>query len=116
VNTGWTESAKSNTCSDSLTLWGMTNVGSSKTDTYTLSMKYDPARVASGSTQMRLAAYGDTANLVNAVFKNTGGTSTFVNGPWQPGYGLGTYGLDTSTNTVWAVINYNGEFVVATGL
>jgi hypothetical protein len=115
VDTGWTASAKSNTCSDILTLWGMTNVGSSRTDTYTLSMKYDPARVASGSTQMRLATFGSSGNLVNVVSKNTGGASTFVNGPWQPGYGLGTFGLDTTTNTVWAVINYDGEFVVATG-
>jgi len=35
-----------------------------------------------------------------------------VSGPWAPGYALGTTGLDPSTKTVWAVINYNGDFAV----
>jgi hypothetical protein len=39
-----------------------------------------------------------------------------VNGPWQSSYGLGTYGVDASTSTAWAVINYNGDFVVAPGI
>jgi hypothetical protein len=34
----------------------------------------------------------------------------------MPGYGLGTYGVDTKTKTAWAVINYNGEFAVAAGI
>jgi len=44
------------------------------------------------------------------------GNPKFVFGPWQANYGLGTYGIDTSNNTVWAVINYNGNFVVAIGI
>jgi hypothetical protein len=36
----------------------------------------------------------------------------FVLGPWNASYPLGVYGLDLSTHTAWAVINYNGEFAV----
>ena len=50
---------------------------------------------------------------VNAVNLNTGGTKKFVAGPWQFGYGLGTYGVDPVSKTAWAVINSNGEFAVA---
>ena len=44
---------------------------------------------------------------------NTGGTKQFVLGPYKTSYGLGTYGLDLKTQTVWAVINYNGDFAAA---
>ena len=53
---------------------------------------------------------------VNAVDGNTGGTKRFVAGPWDSGYALGTYGADPATHTAWAVINYNADFAVATGL
>jgi hypothetical protein len=36
-----------------------------------------------------------------------------VLGPWNPIYKLGTYGIDPRTNTVWAVLNYNGQFATA---
>jgi len=36
----------------------------------------------------------------------------FVLGPWNSSYDLGTYGIDASTNTAWAVINYNADFAV----
>ena len=56
-----------------------------------------------------------TANgtWVNAVDMNYGGTRKFVYGPWSSEYKLGTYGVDPSTNTAWAVINYNSDFAVA---
>ena len=47
---------------------------------------------------------------------NIGGTKQFVVGPWEPGYGLGTYGVDPSSKTAWAVVNYNGDFAVARDL
>jgi hypothetical protein len=51
---------------------------------------------------------------VNAVNKNVGGTKTFVNGPWQASYGLGAYGVDSATNTAWAVVNRaTADFAVA---
>jgi len=45
-----------------------------------------------------------------AVDMNFGGTKKFVSGPYVPGSPLGTYGFDANTGTVWAVINYNGNF------
>ena len=54
----------------------------------------------------------DTGQWANAVAGNTGGDPLFVQGAWQAGYGLGTYGVDTANNTVWAVINHNSEFAV----
>ncbi len=55
-------------------------------------------------------------NWVNAVDENIGGTKNFVFGPWEKSYPLGTYGVDPTTHTAWAVLNYNGDFaVVRTG-
>ena len=115
VTTGWSAST-SGTLSDILSLFGMSAVGSAQTDTFTLSMKYDASKVNSGQAEsggVGIATPGSAGKWVNAVSKNTGGTAKFVNGPWQSSYGLGTYGIDTKTNTAWAVINYNGNFVVA---
>jgi len=118
VNTGWA-TGTAGTYSDILSLWGMATVGSAQTDTYVLSMKYDPSKVNTIQVQgggIGLAAPGATGKWVNVVTKNVGGTAKFVSGPWKSGYGLGTYGVDTTTNTAWAVINYNGNFVVAPGI
>jgi hypothetical protein len=46
------------------------------------------------------------SNYLSAVAKK------FVVGSYQSGYGLGTYGIDFSTRTVWAVINHAGNFAV----
>lgn len=37
----------------------------------------------------------------------------FVSGKYKPEYGLETYGVDSSTKTAWAVLNYNADFAVA---
>ncbi|MGC2064048.1 MAG: metallophosphoesterase [Thermodesulfovibrionales bacterium] len=119
VDTGWSATT-TGTNSNILTLWGITKtMGSTQTDTYTLSMSYDPSQVSAIHAQsgaIGLATPGINGKWVNAVSRNTGGTSKFVFGPWQSSYGLGTYGVDTATNTAWAVINYNGNFVVAPGI
>jgi hypothetical protein len=52
-------------------------------------------------------------NWINAVDKNFGGKKKFVYGPGLSDYELGTYGVDPHTKTVWAVINYNGDFAAA---
>lgn len=119
VNTGWSAQT-AGTYSNILTLWGMTNtLGSTQTDTYTLSMSYDPSSISATLLQnglVGLATPGANGKWVNAVSRNTGGTPKFVSGPWQSTYGLGTYGVDPATNTAWAVVNYNGNFVVAAGI
>jgi len=60
-----------------------------------------------------LATRDENGNWVNAVDFNIGGTKQFVLGPWNASYGLGTYGVDQKTKTAWAVINYQGDFSIA---
>ncbi len=118
VDTGWSP-GPAGTLSNILTLWGMTSaMGSNQSDMYTLSMSYDPKSVNTTKAKkgfIGLATLSANGKWVNAVSKNIGGTPRFVYGKWKSGYGLGTYGIDTGTNTVWAVLNYNGNFVVAPG-
>lgn len=112
VNTGWI-SETSGTASDVLVLWGMArNLGSGLTDEYVLSMTYD----ASKGSAFVLASPDAAGNWVNAVAQNSGGTTTVVKGAWDSSYGLGTYGIDTSAGTVWAVLNYNGYFAAVQGV
>ena len=63
----------------------------------------------------RLVAKNPAGFWVNAVDLNDGGTKTFVKGPYDPSYGLGTYGVDKITNTVWAVVNHNSKYAVKKG-
>ncbi len=94
----------------------MTDLGSEQTDTYALSLSYDrhrllPAQLEKGL--LSLVTRDELGRWVNAVDKNAGGTKKFVLGPYQSGYGLGTYGVDLKAQTVWAVINYVGDFAAA---
>jgi len=131
VNTGWAESALvTDAASQIFTLWGMADnlslwdsgltgslpdeEESRETDTYTLSLSYDPRKIRA-SLLMRgdfaIAARNGEDQWVNAVDLNSGVTKNFQRGPWRSGYGLGTYGVDPSTKTVWAVLNHEGDFV-----
>ncbi|HVP91406.1 MAG TPA: metallophosphoesterase [Terriglobales bacterium] len=104
--------------SDVLSLTGMAkDIGKFETPVYVLSMSYEQGRSWQlGAGGFGLATLDDEGNWVKAVSMNTGGTVGFVNGPWNSGYGLGTYGVDPSTKTAWAVINFNGDFAVANGI
>ncbi|KAA0892304.1 metallophosphoesterase family protein [Oryzomonas rubra] len=109
VNTGW-YTKTSSTVSDILALWGMGHtLGSDQTDTFTLSLSY-----SSGSPV--LGTPDGNGNWINAVDQNLGGAKKFVQGPWKSGYALGTYGIDTATKTVWAVLNYNSYFAAVAGI
>jgi len=115
VDTGWTDQSGS-AVSNILTLWGMNDLYAANTDTYTLSLSYNPGSVTAAQLQsglFGLATKDGKGNWVNALNKNAGGSSKFVYGPWNSGYGLGTYGVDTTTNTAWAVINHASDFAVA---
>jgi hypothetical protein len=115
VDTGW--SAKtSGIMSDVLSLWGMeTKLGSDQTDTYALSLSYDPSIVSSHQSGSFGLVVKDGDHWTLAAIKNAGGAvPRFIEGPWSESYDLGTYGVDTSTNTVWAVINKSGDFAAAT--
>jgi hypothetical protein len=114
VDTGW--AAKTSTImSDVLSLWGMeSKLGSDQTDTYTLSLSYDPSIVSSHQSGSFGLVVKDGDHWTLAATKNAGGVvPRFVAGPWSDSYDLGTYGVDTSTNTVWAVINKGGDFAAA---
>jgi probable HAF family extracellular repeat protein len=96
------------TVSDILTLSG------TEGDTFILQLSYDQS-LADGlfgsESNARLGWLSD-GEWVLATNGNSGGTSTFVAGPWNSSYGLGFHGVDISTNTVWAVINHNSSFAV----
>ncbi|MBN1932265.1 MAG: metallophosphoesterase [Desulfobacterales bacterium] len=130
VNTGWSDPDNvDGSASKILSLWGMADnlslydtelTGllpdsneSKNTDTYTLSMSCK--RLEKHSQQMKknfCLAARDGSNWVNAVDLNTGGTKRFIDGPWRPGYELGTWGADPDSGSVWAVINHDGDFVM----
>lgn len=128
VTTGWTDShGADGAVSHILSLWGMAdNLSlydeeieglmpddneSGETDIYTLSMTCNPLKDGSGKNHKKfcLAAKGES-RWINAVDLNYGGTKNFIRGPWRPEYGLGTWGIDT--DSVWAVINHDGDFAV----
>jgi hypothetical protein len=80
-------------------------------------MTYEDERTSRkppGNSEFRLATRNAGGEWVNAVDNNFGGGRKFVKGPYEPGrYDLGTYGMDTDTKSVWAVINHsNNEFAV----
>ncbi|MCX6867594.1 MAG: Ig-like domain-containing protein, partial [Verrucomicrobia bacterium] len=111
LNTGWAPKSGS-LVSDVLSLWGMNNaLGSAQTDTFTLSLSYNPA----ASNPLLVSRDGGT--WVNAVTGNTGGTHKCVGDrPFNAATDtLGTYGYDSATHTAWAVINHNSDFAVAPG-
>lgn len=118
VNTGWY--AANATSSDILLLRGMSaSLGSTQTDIFALSLTYDKTKVTDAQVQagtFALAAPDDNGNWTNAVSRSTGGTKKFVLGPWKSSYPLGTYGVDTASGTVWAVVNYNGYFAAVAGV
>lgn len=134
VNTGWAP-ATAGLASDIFTLWGMQdNVATkltpvdnaatlyvdyeyvvpdtTRTDTYALSMSYDDATFK--SRVFGLSVIDQDGNAQNAIVGNgSGSVATFVNGPYNSSYPLGTYGVDTATKTAWAVINHASDFAVA---
>jgi hypothetical protein len=114
VNTGW--STVSGLASDVLNLWGIQSaLGSEQSEVYTLQISFtasDAITAAVKDGSAGIATLDDSGKWVNAVYSNYGGTKKFVNGPWKSGYALGTYGLDTTNNVAWAVLNYGGKFAV----
>jgi len=77
-----------------------------------------PAPPAFDETTLSLAWYDPVSmTFVNAVNGNTGLSTPFFagDGAYDPmtDFNLGTYGVDTVNNKVWAVINHNSEFAAA---
>jgi hypothetical protein len=112
VGTGWSSDPTTTLASKILSLWGMANaMGSAQTSNYTLSLSYSSSVIQGGN--FGLVTKNSTGTWLNAVDGNFGGTKNFVLSPWSTSATLGTYGIDTSAHTAWAVINFNGDFAVA---
>lgn len=116
IDTGWTDLADIRLASRVLTLWGTGELYRPHADTFALSLSYDRTKVMPrhlGNGGFGIAAKDADGRWVNAVDLNAGGAKRFVVGPWKASYGLGTYGVDPSTHTAWAVVDYSGDFAVA---
>ena len=97
-------------------LRGLAELGSEQTDTYALSLSYQHPNlppVQGGEGTLGLVTKDKNGQWVNAVDMNFGGTKKFVYRPYKSTDELGTYGVDLKAGTVWAVINFEGEFAVA---
>ena len=87
-------------------------------DLTVLQLAYDEAAViaAFGSEALLILSWFDvdTQTWRNAVDGNSGGTATPKFGAYNPltDFVRGNFGIDTSANTVWAVIDHNSEFAV----
>ena len=119
VETGWTGldprdlGRNEVPASGVLILSGLADLGATQTDVYALSLSYDAAPEGDDNPlDITLSTLDETGNWVDATSANVGGTKRFVQGPWVPGYGLGTYGVDPDTHTAWAVLNHEGRFAV----
>jgi hypothetical protein len=117
VDTGWA-SRDCGTASARLSLWGMSTMApgmdANQTDAYVLQMSYahDAAQSGVGTLQFGIETRDAGGNWVPAA-SVTGATPTFVAGPWQSGYVLGSYGVDSAAKTAWVVTDRQGEFRVA---
>ena len=132
INTGWAPMT-TGLASDIFTIWGMqdslatklTPSGAAatnysfvdpnltKTDTYALSVSYDPSIEVNTDTinagQVVVLCTKDASGTwVNAVDQNAGGRKRFILGKYNSAYPLGTWGVDPVAHTVWAVINNTG--------
>ncbi|HEY5707752.1 MAG TPA: PEP-CTERM sorting domain-containing protein [Terrimicrobiaceae bacterium] len=117
VNVSFTERGSNAIASDIVNLSGTSGAGFA--DTIVLQLTYDEATAIALFGSESLVRLGWFDSLTNqwrlAVSGNTGGAPFFAgDGAYDPatGFVLGYYGLDTASNTVWAVLNHNSEFAV----
>ncbi len=112
--------AMQNLASDRLSLHINDFTSPGADDKIVLQLTFDPtAAAALGDLAKLYLAWFDPADSQwkNAIDGNTdgGASSTPVMGAYDPAtdFNLGTYGVDTANSTVWAVINHDGTFGVA---
>lgn len=100
----------------------LTGMGTGETDPFVLQLSYDSSLVQSYHDGMFLAWLSPTDGWTQAVDGNFGSGAdavTGATGSWDsivdPGdlasY-LGSWGVDSTTETVWAVLNHNSQFAV----
>jgi probable HAF family extracellular repeat protein len=94
------------------------NISGTGSDTVVLQVSYNEAQAISvfgAEADARLMWLDPTDNQWKlAVAGNTGGTPQFINRAYRPAtdFQLGNYGVDTTNNVVWAVINHNSFFAI----
>lgn len=109
VTTGWAAPTEG-MASDILTLRGLQQeLGSSTTEPFTVSLSYQPNRVPG---QVAICSPNADGRWVNTVDLNAGGKSKQVAGVYAAGAPLGSWGVDPTTKTAWAVVDHGGEFAV----
>lgn len=93
------------------------DVRGTATDVFVLQLTYNEAAAISlfGSEDKAVLGWLDPSDGVwkNAVLGNDGGTPAFAGDrAYDPltDFLLGTYGVDTATNHVWAVLDHNSQF------
>jgi hypothetical protein len=99
----------------------MSDFGTEETDVYVLELSYGHGHHGHHGHHLGRGGFGigtrdAEGNWSNAVDRNYGGTKAFYLGEWKPEYGLGSYGVDPCSKTVWAVLNYNADFAAANGI
>lgn len=89
-------------------------------DKYVLEMSYDPTKAATlGDLSKLYLAWFDPSDSAwkNAVLGNSDGgvSSQLISGAYDPttDFVLGDYGIDTTNNMVWAVVDHDGTFGAA---
>ena len=92
------------------------NITGTGSDTHVVQMSYNPSSITNGSNSPTLAWYNGSIYQA-ANFGNTGGTPTEYTGAYNPATQgenqLGSYGINTTNDTVWAVVNSDsGNFAV----
>jgi hypothetical protein len=87
-----------------LMLAGLNETGAERTEPYVLSM----SAPGIGPTA-RIVAQTSTGEWVNAA-SLTAGDPGSTSGPASTAHDVGTYGMDSATNSVWAVLDYDGIF------
>lgn len=92
------------------------NITGTGSDTHVVQMSYNPSSIGNGSNSPTLAWYNGSIYQA-ANFGDTGGTPTEYTGAYNPATAgenaLGSYGINTANDTVWAVVNDGtGNFAV----
>jgi hypothetical protein len=89
------------------------NISGTGTDRYVVQLSYNPTSVANG-TLSPVLAWKMANGQYEAAYLNVSNPSSSAgenSEAYDPTYdsGLGTYGIDTTNHTVWAVLNYSGS-------
>ncbi|CAN5544079.1 hypothetical protein BH09VER1_BH09VER1_24450 [soil metagenome] len=87
------------------------SLAGTSTDTVVLQLTYNEADLGALSEDDLRLGWLSGGQWVLAIDGNTGGTPAFFLGAYA-GQGLGSFGLDATNNTVWAVIDHNSDFAV----